>query len=73
MPETLPTPFDHLRRDVNAMHLAAHRRHVLQDSTDSAADLKNGAVRGEKGTDALGILDTRGQKRLVTVLIGDGA
>jgi hypothetical protein len=54
------------------MHIAAHRRYVLQNSTDSAADLKQGAVWGEKETNAFGVVDARGRKRLVAVLIGDG-
>jgi hypothetical protein len=59
MPETLLTPFDHLRRDVNPMHVPAHRRHVLQNSTDAAADLKEGPVWGEKRTNAFGVVDAR--------------
>ena len=42
--------------DVNAMHVAAHRCHMLHNSTDSAADLKKGAVWGKKGTDAFSVL-----------------
>jgi hypothetical protein len=46
---------------------------MLQNSTDAAADLKEGPVWGEKGTNAFGVADARGRKRLVAILIGDGA
>jgi hypothetical protein len=50
IPGTLLTPLDHLRRDVNAMHVAAHRCHVLQNSTDSAADSELSPRSGAQGS-----------------------